>query len=164
MARCLTARATARVCRPSATTRIAGGEVRSPLRACPSPTFSDFSFDLRAQIVATALLFTHAHHAAKYALVLLPSFQSSLFPPSFSPPPVAPRSPGADTCGVFVDVDVTFFWQWSGSGTVADRKARIVAHVEGLFADIDHIFRESSDLSFAVAGIKVRSRQGAHPV
>jgi hypothetical protein len=58
---------------------------------------------------------------------------------------------------------VTFFWQWSGSGTVADRKARIVAHVEGLFADIDHIFRESSDLSFAVAGIKVRSGQRVHP-
>lgn len=59
-----------------------------------------------------------------------------------------------------VDVDASYFNVWapaSAGMALAEREAILLAHLQALFDDIDHIFTGSDEFSFALQAVKVKN-------
>lgn len=54
-----------------------------------------------------------------------------------------------------MDVDSSYFDYWAPGPEPELRRARLEAHLHGLFSDIDHIFSSSDEFSYALAGYMV---------
>lgn len=68
-----------------------------------------------------------------------------------------PLSASHTACPVFVDVDLSFYEQWGGSGTSAQRMERTAGVVAGILGQVSDLYEAQMSITLPLMGVHVRT-------